>query len=155
MQLADGDREPACAVLPRVFGLLEGEASCPGRPAVRQGRRQPQPVTASVLVPLLAEQFVAQELMVTQRRELHYWSREARGSQAEVDYLVVRNGRIHPVEVKAGAGGQLRSLHLALQTYPTCGDGLVLYGGSYGCRPDARLRFIPLYYAGSESLADA
>jgi predicted AAA+ superfamily ATPase len=102
----------------------------------------------------LAEQFVAQELMVTQRRELHYWSREARGSQAEVDYLVVRNGRIHPVEVKAGAGGQLRSLHLALHTYPTCGDGLVLYGGSYGCRPDARLRFIPLYYAGSESLAD-
>jgi len=85
---------------------------------------------------------------VTHRRELFYWSREARGSQAEVDFLAVHDGRIHPVEVKSGSGGQLRSLHLALQTYPTCGEGLVLYGGPYGDRPEQRLRFIPLYYAG-------
>lgn len=97
----------------------------------------------------LAEQFVAQELLVTQARELFYWSREARGSQAEVDFLAVQEGRIHPVEVKSGAGGQLRSLHLALQTYPDCGEGLVLYSGPYGERPEQRLRFIPLYYAGT------
>ncbi|MBW2285227.1 MAG: ATP-binding protein, partial [Deltaproteobacteria bacterium] len=96
----------------------------------------------------LAEQFVAQELLVTHRRELFYWSREARGSQAEVDFLAVQDGRIHPVEVKSGSGGQLRSLHLALQTYPSCGEGLVLYSGPYGDRPEQRLRFIPLYYAG-------
>jgi len=96
----------------------------------------------------LAEQFVAQELLVTHRRELFYWSREARSSQAEVDFLALHDGRIHPVEVKSGKGGQLRSLHLALQTYPTCGEGLVLYGGSYGERPEQRLRFVPLYYAG-------
>ncbi len=97
----------------------------------------------------LAEQFVAQELLVTHRRELFFWSREARGSQAEVDFLAVHDGRIHPVEVKSGRGGQLRSLHLALQTYPTCGEGLVLYGGPYEDRPEQRLRFIPLYYAGT------
>jgi predicted AAA+ superfamily ATPase len=100
----------------------------------------------------LAEQFVAQELLLTQRRELYYWSREARSSQAEVDYLVVQNGRIHPVEVKAGTGGQLRSLHLALDTYPTCGDGLVLYSGPYARRPEQRLEFIPLYFAGTVGL---
>jgi len=97
----------------------------------------------------MAEQFVAQELVVTHRRELFYWSREARGSQAEVDFLVVQDGRIHPVEVKSGRGGQLRSLHLALRTYPTCGDGLVLHSGTHIRRPEQRLVFLPLYYAGT------
>lgn len=97
----------------------------------------------------LAEQFVAQELLVAQGRELYYWSREARGSQAEVDFLVTHEGRIHPVEVKSGAGGQLRSLHMALAAYPSCGDGWVLYSGPYGRRPEQRLEFIPLYFAGT------
>jgi predicted AAA+ superfamily ATPase len=97
----------------------------------------------------LAEQFVAQELLAAQRRELYYWSREARSSQAEVDYLVAQGGRIHPVEVKSGVGGQLRSLHLMLNTYPSCGDGWVLYSGPYGRRPEQRLAFIPLYFAGA------
>jgi predicted AAA+ superfamily ATPase len=97
----------------------------------------------------LAEQFVAQELLVSQQRELYYWSREARGSQAEVDYLIVQDGKIHPVEVKSGSAGQLRSLHLALQTYRETGDGLVLYSGPYGRLPDKRIQFVPLYYAGA------
>lgn len=97
----------------------------------------------------LAEQFVAQELLVTHQHELHYWSREKRGSQAEVDFLAVHQGQIHPVEVKSGTGGQLRSMHLALRAYPTCGEGLVLYGGTYGHRPSERLRFIPLYFVGT------
>ena len=96
----------------------------------------------------LAEQFVAQELLVTHDRELFYWSREARGSQAEVDFLVVQSGVIHPLEVKSGRGGQLRSLHLALQKYPTCGDGFVLSSGPYGRIPEQKLVFLPLYYAG-------
>lgn len=96
----------------------------------------------------LAEQFVAQELLVTQRRELYYWSREERSSQAEVDFLVQQDGKIHPVEVKSGTGGQLRSMHMALSAYPACGDGFVLYSGLYGHRPEQRIFFIPLYYAG-------
>lgn len=97
----------------------------------------------------LAEQFVAQELLITHQRELHYWARESRGSQAEVDYLAVQDGRIHPVEVKSGAGGSLRSLHMMLEAYPQCGDGLVLYSGPSACRPEQRLVFLPLYYAGT------
>ncbi|MCJ7601381.1 MAG: AAA family ATPase, partial [Desulfobulbaceae bacterium] len=65
----------------------------------------------------LAEQFVAQELLAWHSSELFYWSRDARGSTAEVDYLVVREGKIYPVEVKSGAGGTLRSLHLMLEKY--------------------------------------
>ena len=97
----------------------------------------------------LAEQFVAQELLVAQDRELFYWAREARGSSAEVDYLVVHDGRIHPVEVKSGTGGQLRSLHRVLADYPGCGAGWVLSSGPFGRRPEQRLEFMPLYFAGT------
>jgi hypothetical protein len=48
------------------------------------------------------------------------------GSNAEVDYLAVRNGKIYPAEVKTGASGTLRSLHLMLETYPNYPEGIVL-----------------------------
>ena len=97
----------------------------------------------------LAEQFVAQELIANHASELFYWAREAHNSSAEVDYLAVRRGKIVPVEVKSGAGGSLRSLHLMLDTYPNCPEGVVLYSGSYAHRPEQRLTFMPLYYAGT------
>jgi predicted AAA+ superfamily ATPase len=93
----------------------------------------------------LAEQFVAQELLAWHGSELFYWSREARGSNAEVDYLVVREGKIYPVEVKSGAGGSLRSLHLMLEKYPNCPQGLVLYSGPSKKLPGQKLEFLPLY----------
>jgi len=93
----------------------------------------------------LAEQFVAQELLAWHTRELFYWARDARGSNAEIDYLVVREGKIFPVEVKSGAGGSLRSLHLMLEKYPNCPRGLVLYSGSYKELPEQKLVFLPLY----------
>jgi uncharacterized protein len=96
----------------------------------------------------LAEQFVAQEMIASQADGLFYWARDARGSNAEVDYLAVRQGRILPVEVKSGAGGSLRSLHLMLDTYPTCPEGIVLYSGTYAHRPEQRLTFLPIYFAG-------
>ena len=99
----------------------------------------------------LAEQFVAQELLVTQNSELYYWARAARGSTAEVDYLINKDGRIYAVEVKSGKGGSLRSLHLLLDNYPNCSEGLVLYSGAWAELPEQKLRFIPLYYAGSLS----
>ena len=52
--------------------------------------------------------------------DLFYWSREARSSSAEVDYRIVFEGNIYPIEVKSGAGGSLRSLHLMLEKYPNC-----------------------------------
>ncbi len=93
----------------------------------------------------LAEQFVAQELLAWHSSELFYWAREARGSNAEVDYLIVRQGKIYPVEVKSGAGGSLRSLHLMLEKYRNCPQGLVLYSGTSKKIPGRKLVFLPLY----------
>ena len=95
----------------------------------------------------LAAQFVAQEMIAASGHELYYWARDARGSSAEVDYLAIREGRILPVEVKSGASGSLRSLHLMLATYPNCPEGIVLYSGTYARVPEQRLTFLPLYYA--------
>ncbi|MFC1590885.1 ATP-binding protein [Thermodesulfobacteriota bacterium] len=95
----------------------------------------------------LAEQFVAQELLAWHTSELFYWSREARSSSAEVDYLVVRGGSIYPVEVKSGKGGSLKSLHLMLRKYPNCPQGLVLYDGTYSMVAEQKLVFLPLYCA--------
>jgi len=104
----------------------------------------------------LAEQFVGQELRAALRDPpmgdaLHYWSRagEARGSSAEVDYLVAMKERIVPIEVKSGPAGKLRSLHLLLREYPHCAPGLVLSEAPYAELPDQGLVFVPLYYAGS------
>lgn len=104
----------------------------------------------------LAEQFVGQELRAALKEPpigeaLHYWSRagEARGSNAEVDYLVAMNGRIVPIEVKSGPSGKLRSLHLLLREYPQCSPGVVLSEAPFAELPEQGLVFVPLYYAGS------
>ena len=93
----------------------------------------------------LAEQFVAQELLAWHGAELFYWSRDARGSNAEIDYLVVIDGKIYPIEVKSGPSGSLKSLHLMLEKYSNCPKGLVLYSGNYKDLPDQKLVFLPLY----------
>ena len=63
----------------------------------------------------MAEQFIGQHLQdllsEAPNRELTYWLREGRSANAEVDYVVAFDGRIVPIEVKAGAKGSLRSLH--------------------------------------------
>ena len=51
----------------------------------------------------------------SQRQELYYWQREARNSQAEVDYLIQRNEKIIPIEVKSGTKGSMQSLFIFLE----------------------------------------
>ena len=52
----------------------------------------------------IAEQFVAQELLACANpyadKKLHFWAREARGSNAEVDFLTEIDGMPIPVEVR-------------------------------------------------------
>ena len=76
----------------------------------------------------VAEQFVAQELLACSdpyiEPELFFWAREARGSSAEVDYLIGVKGMVFPVEVKAGATGSLKSMKLFLQKYPDVPFGI-------------------------------
>ena len=49
----------------------------------------------------LSEQFVGQEFLSAGMDKLFYWSREAKSSSAEVDYLIVKNNKIYPVEIKS------------------------------------------------------
>jgi len=66
---------------------------------------------------VLAEQFIGQHLYQAQpfyrSPELYYWAREKRSSSAEVDFVIPDNSnRVVPIEVKAGATGRMRSLHV-------------------------------------------
>lgn len=67
----------------------------------------------------LAEQFVGQELLAMgdfyENPQLFFWKREAKGSSAEVDYLLTSGSKIIPLEVKAGTTGRLRSLQMFIQ----------------------------------------
>ncbi len=60
----------------------------------------------------LAEQFIGQHLAYLEdgKPHLHYWIREGKANNAEVDYVVAMGSRILPIEVKAGAGGSLKSI---------------------------------------------
>jgi predicted AAA+ superfamily ATPase len=64
----------------------------------------------------IAELFVGLELLKSsdayEKTALYYWHREAKNSKAEVDYVVQRQDRIVPVEVKAGTKGAMQSLYL-------------------------------------------
>ncbi len=94
----------------------------------------------------MAEQFVGQEFIAAGQNDLFYWARGAKSSSAEVDFLIVVDGKIHPVEVKSSVSGRLKSLHMLLNTYPDCSSGYVFSCAPYSELPEQRLIFIPLYY---------
>ncbi len=76
----------------------------------------------------LVESFIGQEMMAysspSTRNALFYWQREARGSEAAIDYLSVINGQVIPIEVKAGKGSTLKSLHSFLSSHPKSPYGI-------------------------------
>ncbi len=96
----------------------------------------------------LAEQYVGQELLATREgsesQRLYYWVTEALGN-AEVDYLIVDNGHIIPVEVKSGPAGKMKSLSQFLIKHPDCPKGLVFHGGNISNASKSRIHFFPLY----------
>ena len=67
----------------------------------------------------MAEMFVGLEILkespcYTQHR-LYYWHREKKQSNAQVDYVIQKNNRIIPIEVKSGLKGAMVSLRLFMQ----------------------------------------
>lgn len=87
----------------------------------------------------IAEVFVALELIayqsLHQKSALYYWHREAKSSNAEVDYVIQRNESILPLEVKAGTKGQMQSMRafmseknrekgirISMENYASLGD---------------------------------
>jgi predicted AAA+ superfamily ATPase len=45
-----------------------------------------------------------------EKADLFYWHREAKSSNAEVDYVTTAAGKIVPVEVKSSTTGSMKSL---------------------------------------------
>lgn len=95
----------------------------------------------------LAEQFVGQEFLTAGHDELFYWSREAKSSSAEVDYLIVKKGTVIPVEVKSGPSGKLRSLQLLLDKYKNIRQSYVLSMRQFYEEQGRKITYLPLYYA--------
>lgn len=60
----------------------------------------------------MAEQFIGQQLLSIPDASptLNYWVRQAKTSNAEVDYVISRGPLIVPLEVKSGKSGSLKSL---------------------------------------------
>lgn len=95
----------------------------------------------------LAEQFVAQELRFTQDQgKLYYWQRPEKSSTAEVDFLAVKQGQIIPIEVKSGASGRLRSLHLFLEQYPQTPFAYIFLDAPYQEPKEDKFIYMPLYF---------
>jgi len=70
---------------------------------------------------LVAEHIVGQEMIANDYNVLAkrtFWTREARNSNAEIDYLYPYNGLLIPVEVKSDSGTTLKSLHLFMEQAP-------------------------------------
>ena len=83
-----------------------------------------------------------------------FWVRNAKNSQAEVDFLIRYKSHLLPIEVKTGNNAKLRSLHLfmeesketiALRLWngPMTSDTITKSNGE-----TFTLYNIPLYYAG-------
>ena len=105
----------------------------------------------------IAEHIVGQELLsstVTFGEKRMFWVRDAKNSQAEVDFLIRYKSHLLPIEVKTGNNAKLRSLHLfmdeskekvALRLWngPMTSDVVATQNGKV-----FTLFNIPLYYAG-------
>jgi Predicted ATPase (AAA+ superfamily) len=106
----------------------------------------------------IAEHIVGQELLATSdlvSTKRNFWTREARNSQAEVDFIYPYKGKIIPIEVKSGDNSKLKSLHLFMEESPNniavrfwnnslSTDAITLPSGR-----QYTLYNVPFYYAGS------
>lgn len=95
----------------------------------------------------IAEQLVAQEMLAYsdfhKTSKLYYWHREARTSNAEVDFIAMHRGQIIPIEVKATLKGSMKSMQLFLESHPSSTFGLKISEGHFDRQP--HLVEIPLY----------
>jgi predicted AAA+ superfamily ATPase len=97
----------------------------------------------------IAEQFVAQEYIAyspqTLPAKLFYWQREAKTSNAEIDFIFLKQQTIVPVEVKSGKGGTLKSMALFLQEHPHSEQGLRVSELNFSFDAQHRIESVPFY----------
>lgn len=105
----------------------------------------------------ITEHIVAQELLGATTlfgEKRMFWVRDARNSQAKVDFVIRHKSHLLPIEVKTGSNSKLRSLHQYMEESNE-NIALRLWNGPItsdiitrsDCRPFT-LYNIPLYYAG-------
>lgn len=94
----------------------------------------------------IAEMLVGLELQKSDtcyhHDDLYFWQREALNSNAEVDYIIQRDERILPIEVKSGKKGSMQSLHLFLKERKSI-YGIRCSSENFGLYDN--IRIIPLY----------
>jgi len=97
----------------------------------------------------IAELFVGLELLKSgspyEQKYLHYWHRESKSSNAEVDFVVQIGQDIIPIEVKSSAKGVMQSMYLFMK------EKCSLFGirtslENFGVLPG--IKIIPLYTVG-------
>jgi uncharacterized protein len=67
----------------------------------------------------IIEQIVGQEMIAYQTSILYkpnFWIRDKKDASAEIDYVFIDGEKIIPIEVKTGATGKLKSLHIFMDT---------------------------------------
>jgi predicted AAA+ superfamily ATPase len=97
----------------------------------------------------VAELFAGLEIIANsspwERPQLHYWHREARNSNAEVDFVCRDGTKPLPVEVKSSRRGSMQSLHLFL-TERNLSRGIRLSHENFTAY--GAIETVPLYAAG-------
>ena len=66
----------------------------------------------------IAEHIVGQELLVINElvsAQRNFWVREARNSQAELDFVIQTDTKLLPIEVKSGHNSKIKSMHLFME----------------------------------------
>jgi predicted AAA+ superfamily ATPase len=95
----------------------------------------------------ITEAFVGQELLAYSpfdlKAQLFYWHREAKTSNAEIDYLIQKGNRVIPIEVKSGAPGKLKSLKIFLDDHKNSEYGVRFSSLNYEAANS--IQNIPLY----------
>lgn len=96
----------------------------------------------------IAETFAGIEIIKNSnpfiQERLYYWHREVPSSNAEVDYLIQKDGQVLPVEVKASQKGSMQSLLLFMKEKNT--KGLRISLENFDNFQD--ISIIPLYATG-------
>ncbi len=95
---------------------------------------------------MLSEQFVAQQLIAQTEQKTFYWARTESGASSEVDFVILKNNKIIPIEVKSGKSGSLKSLHYLLDNNLNIEKAIVFSEAKRG--KNEKIEFIPIYWAG-------
>ncbi len=94
----------------------------------------------------MAEIFTGLEILKNSNRnilkKLYYWHREAKSSNAEIDYVIQSSEEIIPIEVKSGKTGSLKSLHQFMDSHKSK-TGIKISLDNY-CKNNKIISF-PLY----------